>query len=85
MLGLVIKLACFDTCPKLSESKTVFNIFGPSMKHYLFNPIELIWGIPKNYDRHIGRDGYAENNVLDITPEMRKNSLLHIEDKIKEW
>jgi hypothetical protein len=26
MLGFVIKLACFDTCPKLSESKTVSKI-----------------------------------------------------------
>jgi hypothetical protein len=32
MLGFVIKLACFDTCPKLSESKTVFNIFGSKIK-----------------------------------------------------
>jgi hypothetical protein len=31
MLGFVIKLACFDTCPKLSESN-VFNIFGSKIK-----------------------------------------------------
>jgi transposase len=62
--------------------------------HCQFNPIELIWGITKNYyDRHIGRDGYAENNVVEmweealrqITPEMWRNSVRHTEDKIKEW
>jgi hypothetical protein len=35
MLGFVIKLACFDTCPKLSESKIVFNIFGSKIKEWL--------------------------------------------------
>jgi hypothetical protein len=34
MLGFAIKLACFDTCPKLSESKTVFNIFGSKIKEW---------------------------------------------------
>jgi hypothetical protein len=34
MLGFVIKLACFDTCPKLSESKTVFHIFGSKIKEW---------------------------------------------------
>jgi hypothetical protein len=34
MLGFVIKLAGFDTCPKLSESKTVFNIFGSKIKEW---------------------------------------------------
>jgi hypothetical protein len=34
MLGFVIKPACFDTCPKLSESKTVFNIFGSKIKEW---------------------------------------------------
>jgi hypothetical protein len=34
MLGFVIKLACFDTCPKLSESKTVFNIFESKIKEW---------------------------------------------------
>jgi hypothetical protein len=34
MLGFVIKLACFDTCPKLSESKTAFNIFEPKIKEW---------------------------------------------------
>jgi hypothetical protein len=29
-----MKLACFDTCPKLSESKTVFNIFGSKIKEW---------------------------------------------------
>jgi hypothetical protein len=34
MLGFVIKLACFDTFPKLSDSKTVFNIFGSKIKEW---------------------------------------------------
>jgi hypothetical protein len=34
MLGFVIKLACFNTCPKLSESKSVFNIFGSKIKEW---------------------------------------------------
>jgi hypothetical protein len=29
-----------------------------------------MWGITKNYyDRHIGRDSYVENNVLDMWKE----------------
>jgi hypothetical protein len=34
MLGFVIKVACFDPCPKLSESKTMFNIFGSKIKEW---------------------------------------------------
>jgi hypothetical protein len=34
MLGFVIKVACFDSCPKLSESKTMFNIFGSKIKEW---------------------------------------------------
>jgi hypothetical protein len=34
MLGFVIPLVCFDTCPKLSQSKTVFNIFGFKIKEW---------------------------------------------------
>jgi hypothetical protein len=34
MLGFLMKLACFDTWPKLSESKTVFNIFGSKIKEW---------------------------------------------------
>jgi hypothetical protein len=34
MLGFVIKLTCLDTCPKLSESKNVFNIFGSKIKEW---------------------------------------------------
>jgi hypothetical protein len=34
MLGFVIKLACFDTCPKPSESKTVLNIFWSKIKEW---------------------------------------------------
>jgi hypothetical protein len=28
------KLACFDICPRLSEFKTVFNIFGSKIKEW---------------------------------------------------
>jgi hypothetical protein len=34
MLGFVIKLTCFDICPKLSEFKTVFSIFGSKIKEW---------------------------------------------------
>jgi hypothetical protein len=34
MLRFVIKLASFDTCPKLRESITVFNIFGSKIKEW---------------------------------------------------
>jgi hypothetical protein len=33
-VGFCNKTACFDTCPKLSESKTVFNIFGSKIKEW---------------------------------------------------
>ncbi|XP_072389644.1 uncharacterized protein [Diabrotica undecimpunctata] len=59
--------------------------------HCLFNPIELIWSIAKNYyNRHIGRDGKSANNYLNmwhdtlymITPDMWKNSINHTEREI---
>jgi transposase len=62
--------------------------------HCIFNPIELIWGIAKNYyNRHIGRDGNTEKDCLDmwrealqtVTPEMWKNSIRHTEDEIVKW
>lgn len=62
--------------------------------HCEFNAIELIWGIAKNYyDRHIGINGYAEQNVLDmweeslqqITSEIWENSIRHTEEIIKKW
>lgn len=36
----------------------------------IFNPIEHIWGIAKNYyNRHIGRDGRSVDNSLTMWRE----------------
>lgn len=62
--------------------------------HCIFNPIENIWGIAKNYyNRHIGRDGYGKEKCLEmwdealttITPTMWKNSIGHAEKIIEEY
>lgn len=38
--------------------------------HCQYNPIEMVWGIAKNYyDRHIGRDGFGDENVLAMWKE----------------
>jgi hypothetical protein len=33
-VGFCNKICLLDTCPKLSESKTVFNIFGSKIKEW---------------------------------------------------
>lgn len=62
--------------------------------HCVFNPIEHIWGIAKNYyNRHIGREGNKENDCLNmwhealhrITPEMWRNSIRYTENEIVKW
>lgn len=62
--------------------------------HCIFNPIELIWGIAKNYyNRHIGRDGNTENECINmwhealqmVTPDMWENSIRHTEEEIGKW
>lgn len=62
--------------------------------HCMFNPIEHIWGIAKNYyNRHNGRDGSTEIACLNmwkesldtVTPEMWKNSVRHTEEEIRKW
>lgn len=62
--------------------------------HCVFNPIELVWGITKNYyNRHMGRDGNTQDACLKmwqealetVTPEMWKNSIRHTEDIINDW
>lgn len=62
--------------------------------HCQFNAIELIWGVSKNYyDRHIGRDGYGDENVLNMwqeslneaTPEVWKKSIIKTNSLIQQW
>jgi hypothetical protein len=62
--------------------------------HCQFNPIELIWGIFKQYyGSHIGRDGYGDGNVKSMclealstaTPEIWNKSVKHIENEILEF
>jgi transposase len=62
--------------------------------HCQFNPIELIWGICKNYfDKHIGRDGYGDECVLNmwkeainqVNPEIWYKSIKHTENIINDW
>lgn len=62
--------------------------------HCIFNPIELIWGIVKNYyNKHVGRDGTGREcslamwqEALDqITPEIWNNCVQHTEEIIATW
>lgn len=62
--------------------------------HCIFNPIELIWGVAKNYyNQHVGRDGNTINNCLDmwkealstVTPLVWMNSIRHTEQEIEKW
>lgn len=61
--------------------------------HCEFNAIENIWGICKSYyDKHIGRDGYNESNVLAMWKESLsqcdaetwKKTIEHAEKKISD-
>lgn len=60
----------------------------------MFNPIEHIWGIAKNYyNRHVGRDGSTEIDCMNMwkeslrtaTPDVWKNSIRHTESEILKW
>jgi transposase len=62
--------------------------------HCIFNPIELIWGIAKQYyNRHIGRDGKSETSCLNmwsealhsINHEVWKKSIQHTEKEVVSW
>ncbi|XP_076250016.1 uncharacterized protein LOC143189904 [Rhynchophorus ferrugineus] len=56
--------------------------------HCIFNPIELIWGIAKNYC-----NGHSNQNCLDlcnealskITPSVCVSSIRHVEEEINKW
>ncbi|KAF2905486.1 hypothetical protein ILUMI_00691 [Ignelater luminosus] len=58
--------------------------------HCIFNPIELIWEITKNYyNRHIGRDGggiellnMSQEALQTATAEVWQNAITHTEDEI---
>lgn len=62
--------------------------------HCIFNAIENIWGISKNYyNKHIGRDGYGDNQTLNmwaealntVSPTVWKNTVNHTVEEIKKW
>lgn len=62
--------------------------------HCVFNPIENVWGIAKNYyNKHIGRDGYGVEKTLkmweealgQITPSAWSNCVAHTEGVIQKW
>lgn len=62
--------------------------------HCIFNAIEMVWGITKTYyNTHIGRDGYSQENCLDmwreslgtVTPDIWANCIRHTEKIIDEW
>jgi len=62
--------------------------------HCIFNPIELVWGIAKNYyNKNIGRDGRTEKDALNmwseaisfVTPDIWENCVKHTEREILKW
>lgn len=62
--------------------------------HCDFNAIEMIWAHAKTYyNKHIGRNGYGDNNVIAMwdealqqcTPELWKDCVCHTEELIKKW
>lgn len=62
--------------------------------HCIFNAIEHIWGITKNYYRdHVGAAGSSVKNsvamwkeaLATITPETWANTIRHTEEEIKRW
>lgn len=62
--------------------------------HCMFNAIEMIWGVTKNYyNKHIGRDGNSIEHCLAMwqealrtaTPEVWSNCITHTEKTIHEW
>lgn len=62
--------------------------------HCIFNPIEHIWGITKNYYRdHVGTDGSSLEKSLatwkealgKATPEVWANTVRHTEEEIQRW
>lgn len=62
--------------------------------HCQFNPIELIWSNCKRYyDKHIGRDGYGDANVIAMWNEAVnqcsaqnwEDCINHTETLIKDW
>lgn len=62
--------------------------------HCEFNAIELIWAQAKGYyNKHIGRDGNSDENVVSmwcealdhVTLENWKNWVRHTNDTIKRW
>ncbi|KAJ3665882.1 hypothetical protein Zmor_001347 [Zophobas morio] len=62
--------------------------------HCVFNPIENIWGIAKNYySKHIGREGYGHKNAVEmwkealahVTPTMWKNTVDYTNKIIQQW
>jgi len=62
--------------------------------HCQFNAIEEIWGLCKQYyDRHMGSDGYGDEQVLkmwdeslrQVTPEIWLKVIRRTENVIKKW
>lgn len=62
--------------------------------HCEFNAIEMIWAHSKQYyDKHIGRDGYGDKQVLDMWNEalqqcsenVWQNCVSHTENVIQKW
>lgn len=62
--------------------------------HCIFNPIEHIWGIAKNYFRdNVGKDGSSVEKSMEvwkealhkITPEVWDNTVRHTEEIIQNW
>ncbi|KAJ8910652.1 hypothetical protein NQ315_011634 [Exocentrus adspersus] len=62
--------------------------------HYIFNPIEHIWGITKSYYRdHVGTDGNSTEKSIAMwkealgkaTPEIWAKTVQHTEKEIQRW
>lgn len=95
-----VSIICFRNAPPKSYAADMLaHKYGHSVLrlppyHCIFNPIENVWGITKEYyNKHIGRDGNGAAKALDmwkealdkVTPQIWKNAIQHAEKEIQTW
>ncbi|CAG9830457.1 unnamed protein product [Diabrotica balteata] len=83
LLPELLRLANIHAKPKTFVADQIIESYGHQVLrlppyHCQFNPIEYIWGIAKQYDNHIGPNGYSDDAVREtwrkalsiVTPEV---------------